>query len=141
MEDIAACLQIRLTVFVAEQAVPLIEEVDDWDSVATHYLACLADVPCGTARLVRLSDDEAKIGRVAVLKSRRGLGLGSALMEHILSNEGAAFRRLRLDSQLTALSFYEKFGFRAAGGVFMDAGIPHRTMYRQRDAGVSDRSG
>lgn len=132
-EDVAACLGIRLSVFVAEQAVPLIEEVDDYDATATHYLACLGGLAVGTARLVRLDGSTGKIGRVAVLAAYRGAGLGSSLVQYIIANEGAAYPVLVLDSQVTAIGFYERFGFRATGGTFMDAGIPHRRMERTRE--------
>jgi predicted GNAT family N-acyltransferase len=36
-----------------------------------------------------------------------------------------------LAAQLQALDFYVKLGFKAEGAVFLDGGIPHRTMRRQ----------
>jgi predicted GNAT family N-acyltransferase len=35
---------------------------------------------------------------------------------------------VELDAQLQALPFYEKAGYKAYGGVFMDAGIQHKKM-------------
>ena len=40
------------------------------------------------------------------------------------------------DAQVRAIGFYERLGFRAEGGEFLDAGIPHRRM-RLRLAGPS----
>ncbi len=37
-----------------------------------------------------------------------------------------------LDAQIQALPFYEKLGYVAEGDVFMDAGIPHLLMRKQK---------
>jgi len=126
--DVCACVRIRLTVFVVEQRVPLAEELDAYDGDAVHLLADHADETVGVARLVRMGDGVAKVGRVAVLRRRRGAGVGSALMSHIIEAERSRSRTLILDAQLSAMSFYERLGFVAEGEVFMDAGIPHRRM-------------
>jgi len=35
---------------------------------------------------------------------------------------------VRLSAQTHAIPFYARFGFRAGGEVYQDAGIPHRAM-------------
>jgi predicted GNAT family N-acyltransferase len=128
--DIAACLAIRETVFIQEQRVPVEIERDDYDRTAFHFLATDAGDPVGTARVV-LKDDgaTAKIGRVAVIRAKRGAGIGRLLMLAIEAEpplHGAV--RLSLEAQTHALSFYESLGYEAYGAEFMDAGIPHRHM-------------
>jgi len=72
----------------------------------------------------------AKIGRVCVIKSHRGTGLGAALIRGALdtakSKDGIV--RAKLGAQVHALGFYEALGFTAIGPVYDDAGIDHRDM-------------
>lgn len=127
--DRETCFALRHQVFVLEQGVPLEEEIDALDDSATHLLARQNGVPIGAARIV-FQDALAKIGRVCVLKSARGTGLGAALI-----NEAIAIARARpgvteakLGAQLQAIGFYEKLGFATRGPIYDDAGIDHRDM-------------
>ena len=127
--DIAACRALRRTVFIEEQGVSEADEVDELDDQAIHILAMQDGVPIGSARLLT-QGDTGKVGRVCVLQSARGTGLGAALMQAAV----AKFRtipgiaRVKLGAQLHALAFYERLGFTPYGEVFMDAGIEHRDM-------------
>lgn len=130
-DDLAACLALRRTVFIEEQGVPEADELDDLDGQAVHLLAYVDGVPMGSARLLR-SGETGKIGRVCVLASARGTGLGVALMRKALEVLAAdpALRRAKLGAQTHALGFYERLGFVAEGPEYLDAGIPHRDMVR-----------
>lgn len=128
-QDLEACLAIRFAVFVQEQSVPVEEEQDHYDDTAIHILATENGTPVGTARII-LVGDAAKIGRVAVLASHRGTGLGAKLITACLSELRSMpdVSIAKLGSQTHALGFYEKLGFVAEGPEFDDAGIPHRMM-------------
>jgi len=120
------CFAIRLEVFVQEQNVALEEERDEHDATAVHFLAFDGDAPVGTARVLLKTGGVAKITRVAVKKSARGLGVGAALMRHIEQAVPAA--EYRLDAQTQARAFYEGLGYRPEGVEFIEAGIPHFHM-------------
>ena len=124
--DRSALSEIRRKVFIEEQGVPEALEWDDGDSQALHLLALdRNDRPIGTARLL----PSGQIGRMAVLKSWRRRGVGSALLTALFEAARAGdYPPLFLNAQLTALCFYERQGFNAEGDVFLDAGIPHRRM-------------
>jgi predicted GNAT family N-acyltransferase len=126
------CYDIRKVVFVEEQAVPLELEMDEYDDVAIHFLMRDAEgTPLATARLLD-KHGLAKIGRVAVLKDARGLGLGLELMQFVLDEaRRRGFAEAVLDSQTYAIPFYERLGFTAEGEEFDDAGIPHFLMRRK----------
>ncbi len=128
-DDLDACLAIRFTVFVEEQSVPIEEERDHHDQSAIHILATFQGTPVGTARIV-VVEDKGKIGRVAVLASHRGTGLGAKLIYACLNElrDQPNVTTAKLGSQTHALGFYEKLGFVAHGPEFDDAGIPHRMM-------------
>jgi predicted GNAT family N-acyltransferase len=134
--DIATCRDLRRVVFTLEQGVSEADEIDDLDEVATHLLAVLDGRPVGTARIVP-KGDYAKIGRVCVLADQRGTGLGAALIRAAVAEcrhlPGVA--KAKLGSQSQAVGFYEKLGFVAVGGEFLDAGIPHREMVLSLSAG------
>lgn len=125
-EDREALRQVRETVFVHEQGVPLTLEWDDQDATATHLVAVTADQhPIGTGRLL----PNGHIGRMAVLAPLRGQGVGSALLNALVAlarNQGLV--RVTLNAQCTAIGFYARMGFKTEGAIFDDAGIPHQTM-------------
>lgn len=140
-EDRDACFAVRREVFVGEQNVPAEIEYDAYDETAVHVLAVRADgLPLGTGRLLFGADALGKtggdasvgsLGRLAVSKAARGLGIGAALVRAI---EDAARERglsaVDLHAQTHALGFYERLGYAAYGPEFPDAGIAHRAMRR-----------
>ena len=127
--DRETCYRIRLTVFVEEQGVPVEEEIDGHDETdAAHLLGLEDGRAVATARAVPFGGGS-KIGRVAVLRQARGRGHGAALIRHLIARAQAdGVGPVVLDAQVDALGFYERLGFVAQGGVFDDAGIPHRRM-------------
>jgi predicted GNAT family N-acyltransferase len=126
--DQAAIRHIRFTVFVDEQHVPEDLEMDDRDPHCTHVLAFGDDdAAIGTGRI----DRDGKIGRVAVVAAHRRRGVGAALMEQL--HEIARRRELEnvwCHAQISALPFYSRLGYRAAGEHFLEAGIEHVRMDR-----------
>ena len=125
--DLKTCFALRRVVFIDEQGVPESEEIDDLDPLSLHLLATDGDTPVGTARIY-IADDIAKIGRVCVLQSHRGTGLGPALIRKALEVSGDKAKTAKLGAQLHALGFYEALGFTAIGPIYDDAGIDHRDM-------------
>ena len=127
-DEIRKAFAIRMRVFVREQGVPAEIELDRDDGKAIHFLALNSGKAVGTARIV-IRRGRAKIGRMAVLKSYRGMGVGSMLLKRAI--ETAKKRRARtiyLHAQVAVMDFYETADFRAAGPVFDEAAIPHRRM-------------
>ena len=127
--DMDDCFHIRTKVFVEEQNVPLDEEMDGHDKDADHYLLRLKGKATATAR-VRILGDVAKIERVAVLKSERGLNIGRKLMEFIMADiqKNKTVTLMKLGAQVQVIPFYENLGFISHGDEFLDAGIKHRWM-------------
>jgi predicted GNAT family N-acyltransferase len=126
------CFALRFRVFVDEQGVPPHEELDDFDAEAQHFAAVLDDKVVGTARLVDKGSGVGKIGRMAVEAQYRGTGIGREVMQSVMSEGFLQFHTLILDAQTSALPFYEKLGFTAEGDEFLDCGIPHLRMRKQR---------
>jgi len=109
----ARAVPVRYTVFVEEQKVPAEIELDEFDASSLHALAFGADGRVlGTGRLL----PDGHIGRMAVLRQARGAGVGSALLDFVerkARTEGV--RKLVIDSSMTAVSFYERKGYRSTG--------------------------
>ncbi len=127
--DIATCRHLRRVVFIDEQGVSEADELDDLDDQAIHLLALINDQPIGSARLL-ITDTTGKIGRVCVLKSARGAGVGAALIGAAVERfrQMPGLTRAKLGAQVHALGFYESLGFQATGSIYDDAGIDHRDM-------------
>ena len=127
--ELETCLSLREEVFINEHAVPADLERDEYDAVAIHLLALDFDKAIGTARVLR-QDGFLKIGRVCVLKSYRGQGVGAALTQFAIAYARAdnSLRGAKLSAQVPVLGFYENFGFQPVGAQYLDAGIQHQDM-------------
>ncbi|RLK45093.1 hypothetical protein C7417_1100 [Cupriavidus plantarum] len=117
---------IRFTVFVEEQRVPQELELDEWDEQCWHALALRAD---GTAVATGRLLPDGHIGRMAVLASARGTGVGFKVLQALMAKAAElGYRELALNAQTHAAPFYARAGFVQVGGEFDDAGIPHVEM-------------
>jgi predicted GNAT family N-acyltransferase len=129
-EDLGGALIVRDRVFCVEQGVPRSEEIDGRDAEALHVVALAPDGQevIGTLRLL-LDADRAKVGRVAVERDWRRLGIASRMLDLALA--GARERgclEARLAAQLEATALYEKAGFTVDSDPFDEAGIAHVWM-------------
>ena len=116
---------IRKQVFIIEQNIPEEEEWDDQDMISDHFVVYDQDQPIATARLLQNNS----VGRVAVLKTYRGQGIGRMSMLEIIRQAHQQDRKfLQLSSQVHAISFYEKLGFSIQGDAYDECGIPHIKM-------------
>ena len=123
-EDICS---IRYEVFVNEQKVPGKLEIDGLDHEAKHVLAFVDGVPIGTGRIL----NDGHIGRVAVLKNYRGLGIGKLIMKELIKwAQDMSLEKVWLSSQWHAHSFYLDLDFVCVGEIYKEAGIDHIKMYR-----------
>ena len=124
--DAARLSAIRRAVFIQEQGVPEALEWDEHDADALQLLATQADgTPIGCARLL----PDGHIGRMAVLPSWRGRGVGRALLAAaIQAAQARGHTTLQLSAQIHAAGFYADAGFVTVGEAYAEAGIPHVAM-------------
>ena len=120
---------IRYTVFVEEQGVPVELEWDEWDEPSWHALALAEDgTPVATGRLL----PDGHIGRMAVLGSVRGTGVGALVLEALMKKAAElGYPELVLNAQTHAAPFYARAGFAQVGDEFEEAGIPHVEMRKR----------
>jgi predicted GNAT family N-acyltransferase len=117
---------LRFAVFVDEQKVPAEIEIDEWDARCVHAIALDEEGRVlGTGRLL----PDGHIGRMAVARSARGSGVGSALLSALMDEaRRRGHRETVLSAQTHAVAFYQRHGYAVESAEYMDAGIPHVDM-------------
>jgi predicted GNAT family N-acyltransferase len=117
---------IREQVFINEQHVPIELEWDGLDEAAVHLLVTdQQGQPIGCTRIL----SNGSIGRMAVLKQWRNLGVGRALLAKALQIcKDSHIKIVKLSAQTHAIGFYKKMGFEVLSSEYLDANIPHVDM-------------
>ena len=123
---------IRRSVFQEEQGVDPALEFDGLDATATHLLAYLDERPVGTARIRYLERQTAKIERLAVLSTARGLGIGKKLMVKALDvAQENNTQDVVVNAQEYVKALYQQLGFEQVEERFEEAGIVHIKMIKR----------
>lgn len=127
-------LWMRQSVLVVEQASPY-PDLDGRDPEALHLIATRPGetAPVGCARCFGPGpepDATTAFGRLVVAPSERGTGLGRELVTASLAHLAERWpgHDVLIGAQLYLERFYGSFGFRRAGDVYDDGGIPHIAM-------------
>ncbi|CAK1861943.1 Acetyltransferase [Vibrio crassostreae] len=111
-ELIMKAQSIRHQVFVVEQSIPQILDLDGLDPVSHHALITDEDNLVATARLHIDKSGHSTMARVAVLQPYRGSGIASEIVMVLLkhaSEHGAKVIEIHAHQYLK--NYYEKFGF------------------------------
>lgn len=134
LAELYAILKLRTDVFFLEQDID--EEELDWRDLepeTVHYavfdgrdaVACLRVL---VDAVPEHADARLVVGRVVVRADRRGQGLARLLLERVIEDSGA--QAMLLHAQQHVAGLYERHGFVAFGDEYLEAGIPHVSMYR-----------
>lgn len=124
-------INIRRDVFMVEQGYQENDEFDDIDDLSIHFVVYKDNKAVATCRVFYDVDKKSYIiGRVAVLKEYRGLGLGAKLIieveKQIRDVDGGT---IMLSGQVRVQKFYEKLGFTTASESYLDEeNVPHIWM-------------
>ena len=128
VKDIQIIKDIRLEVFIKEQTIP--EELEwDQDDEGAHHLGIISnEILIAYARV--LIKQKIHIGRMAVRKKFRRVGVGSFLLSNIIDHVDGwnHSKKVMLSAQDQAIPFYEKNLFQIRGDKYLDAGIIHYDM-------------
>ncbi len=121
---------IREKVFVEEQGFE--NEFDDIDSICIHLVVfddCNEAVGC--ARMYE-EDRVMVLGRIAVIKDKRELHLGSQILNQLeLKAKELGFKQTKLSAQVRASQFYIKNGYMKQGEEYLDEYCPHINMKKE----------
>lgn len=122
---------VRTVVFIEEQG--FVDEMDDIDNIATHLVMFDNSKPIATSRIfIKDNPEEYILGRLAVIKERRGENLGSKMLkatEEKAKELGA--KVIKLHAQVRAMDFYQKNGYEAFGEVEYEEDCPHMWMRKE----------
>ena len=119
-------LALRSRVFVVEQEITEVPEVDGRDIDAHHLIARSDGEVVGTLRLLE-DRQPVKLGRVAVDGDHRSRGIGTARME--AAGEYLGARPAKLHAQAHLQKWYEELGWTRRGDIFDIVGIDHVKMF------------
>lgn len=127
-KDIQIIKDLRTEVFIKEQNIPEELEWDKDDESAQHFGVISNDILIAYARV--LIKQKIHIGRMAVRKKYRRLGMGSFLLSNIINQVDSwqYSKKIMLSAQEQAIPFYEKNLFQIRGNKYLDAGIIHYDM-------------
>ena len=129
--ELKGVVEVRRQVFVEEQGIPENVVFDDPGGEALHIVAKDGKRVVGTARIQFLGAKQAKLERMAVLKSFRNMGIGKGIMSFIAEElKNKKIEKVILHAQQTAVDFYKGCGFRELGSPFWEAGIQDTNMER-----------
>ncbi len=131
LENIEKLHKIRREVFIKEQNVSEEIEIDGEDYRCVHIALEKDDIVIATARLIN-KPNGLYIGRVAVLKDYRGLGLGKKVMMELhkyLKNENV--EEVYLNAQIQVIDFYKSIGYEEISDFFVEANIKHKKMIKK----------
>ena len=132
-EEMEGALSVRFRVFVAEQNVPMDEELDEFDSSATPAIVLSQGEVVATGRVVYGNEDSAaRIGRRAVDMEWRRKGIGGRLLTFL--EEEAATQGVStyiLNAQEYVKDFYASHGYVERGETFLEANIVHILMRKE----------
>lgn len=131
LETAPEAAEIRKTVFVDEQGFE--NEFDDTDGYAFHAVLFSEDnFPIACGRLYSSDGKRFIIGRIAVLKQFRRMGLGEKIVTSLENKAGElGGTETELSAQVRAKGFYEKLGYSPFGEEYLDEYCPHIAMRKK----------
>ncbi|MDR9825876.1 GNAT family N-acetyltransferase [Vibrio sp. FNV 38] len=131
-------IKLRIDVFVVEQECPY-PELDDKDhhSGVRHLIGRIGEEIAVYCRVLEkgLSYPSPSIGRVIVAKPFRSLKLGHQLLEEAINTCESLWpeeKRIEIGAQYHLEEYYQRHGFKQIREMYLEDGIPHIDMVRQR---------
>jgi ElaA protein len=131
--ELYAILQLRNEVFVVEQNC-VFQDADDKDQFSYHLMGFNHDKLIAYTRLVPagLAYEQVSIGRVVTSPSVRRSGAGKELMQRSIDAVYKIFgvQPIKIGAQLYLKKFYQSFGFKQVGDIYLEDGIEHIYMVK-----------
>jgi predicted GNAT family N-acyltransferase len=130
--ELQQAFEVRRQVFVREQSISEDLVFDRQDGEALHVVVKDGERVIGSARVQFLTDNQAKLERMAILKSYRRKGIGKEMLLFLDTVwKDKQMQQVIIHAQLEVVSFYKLCGFDELGLPFQEAGIKHIKMRKQ----------
>ena len=130
--ELEDAFEVRRRVFVEEQGISEGLVFDEHDTEALHMVVEDDEKVIGTARVLFLTANQAKLERMAVLEPFRRKGIGRKIISFL--DEELRNRQVQLvvlHAQSGVVAFYKSCGFDELGSPFWEAGIKHIKMQKR----------
>jgi len=130
--ELQKAFEVRREVFVREQGISEDLVFDEHDREALHMVVKDGERVIGSARVQFLADNQAKLERMAILKSYRRKGIGKEMLLFLDAVwKDKQVRQVIIHAQLEVVPFYKLYGFDESGLPFREAGIKHIKMRKR----------
>ena len=130
--ELQEAFEVRRQVFVREQGISEDLVFDRYDREALHVVVKDGQKVIGTARVQFLTDNQAKLERMAVLKHYRRKGIGKEMLLFLDAVwKDKKVQQVIIHAQFKVVSFYKLCGFYELGLPFREAGIKHMKMRKR----------
>ncbi len=128
-------LQLRSEVFIVEQDCAY-QDIDGKDQKALHVLGYKNENLIAYTRIFKAGDyfKEASIGRVVVAKNERQYKYGYKIMKASIEAVEDNFKenKIVISAQTYLKKFYNNLGFIETGKEYLEDGIPHKKMIKNK---------
>ncbi len=128
-------LQLRSEIFVVEQDC-VYQDLDGKDQKALHVIGTKNNIIVAYTRIFNAGDylAQASIGRVVVKDGERKHGYGIDIMKASIKalEERFGETTIALSAQTYLKRFYNSLGFLDKGGEYLEDGIPHVMMVKNK---------
>jgi len=130
--ELQEAFEVRRQVFSQEQSISEDLIFDGHDREALHMVVKDGERVIGTARVQFLTDNQAKLERMAILERYRRKGIGKEMLLFLDAVwKDKQVQQVIIHAQLEVVPFYKLYGFDELGLPFQEAGIKHIKMRKQ----------
>jgi predicted GNAT family N-acyltransferase len=130
--DLQQAFEVRRQVFVREKGISEDLVFDGHDRETLHMVVKDREKVIGSARVQFLTDNQAKLERMAILKHYRRKGIGKEMLLFLDTVwKDKQMQQVIIHAQLEVVPFYKLCGFDELGLPFQEAGIKHIKMRKQ----------
>ena len=122
-------VELRLKILRKPLGLGFTQEELDGEKNELLIVALDDDEVVGCCMLVHIDDHTLRLRQMAVDESVQLKGVGASILhfaENLARDKG--YRRMIMHARITAIGFYEKFGFQVIGPEFNEVNLPHRLM-------------
>lgn len=89
------------------------------------------DIMMGCCILSKIDEETLRLRQMAVSNFKQGRGIGESILyftENIARDKG--YRKIMMHARISAIGFYEKYGYEINSPEFVEVGIAHHIMQK-----------